>query len=48
MEFWICEELINDDLITRQTFWIGAYPGLSNEAIESVGKTITDFVKSRG
>ncbi len=48
MEFRVHGELINADLITHQTFWIGVYPGLSDEAIEFVGKTITDFVKSRG
>jgi CDP-6-deoxy-D-xylo-4-hexulose-3-dehydrase len=48
MEFRVHGELINADLITHQTFWIGVYPGLSDEAIDFVGKTITDFVKSRG
>lgn len=48
MEFRVHGELVNADLITHQTFWIGVYPGLSDEAIEFVGKTITNFVKSRG
>jgi len=48
MKFRVHGELNNADLITHQTFWVGVYPGLSDEAIEFIGKTIVDFVKSKG
>ena len=48
MKFRVHGELANADLITHQTFWVGVYPGLTEEAIEFVGKTIVEFVKSRG
>jgi CDP-6-deoxy-D-xylo-4-hexulose-3-dehydrase len=48
MRFRVHGELDNADLITHQTFWVGVYPGLSDEAIEFIGKTIVEFVKSKG
>ena len=48
MKFRVHGELNNADLITHQTFWVGVYPGLSDEAIEFIGKTIVEFVKSKG
>lgn len=37
-------ELVNSDLITRQTFWIGVHPGLTDAMIDFVLETIRDFV----
>jgi CDP-6-deoxy-D-xylo-4-hexulose-3-dehydrase len=47
MKFRVHGELNNADLITHQTFWVGVYPGLSDEAIEFIGRTIVEFVKSK-
>jgi len=39
----ITEDLKNTDIIMRQTFWIGVYPGMKSGAIEYIIKTIRDF-----
>jgi CDP-6-deoxy-D-xylo-4-hexulose-3-dehydrase len=39
--------LKNADIITEQTFWVGVYPGLSNEMIDYIIETITEFVTSK-
>ncbi|MEU5976599.1 lipopolysaccharide biosynthesis protein RfbH [Streptomyces sp. NPDC047315] len=36
--------LANSDVITEQTFWIGVYPGLTDEMIDYVVATVTEFV----
>ncbi len=38
--------LENTDRIMRDTFWIGVYPGLSDEMIDHMIETIHDFVES--
>ncbi len=39
--------LKNADIITEQTFWVGVYPGLSNEMIDFIIDTITEFVTGK-
>ncbi|MFJ8888282.1 lipopolysaccharide biosynthesis protein RfbH [Streptomyces sp. NPDC102402] len=39
----IAEPLVNSDLITDQTFWIGVYPGLTEEMIDYVIASIREF-----
>jgi CDP-6-deoxy-D-xylo-4-hexulose-3-dehydrase len=39
--------LKNADIITEQTFWVGVYPGLSNEMIDYIIDTITEFVTGK-
>lgn len=36
--------LTNADVVTESTFWIGVYPGLTNEIIDFMVGTITEFV----
>ncbi len=36
-------ELVNTDVIMNQTFWIGLYPGLSNEQLQFVVSKIEEF-----
>jgi CDP-6-deoxy-D-xylo-4-hexulose-3-dehydrase len=36
--------LTNADIITENTFWIGVYPGLSDDMIDYVLSTIGSFV----
>lgn len=36
--------LANSDVITEQTFWIGVYPGLTDEMIDYVVAAVTEFV----
>jgi CDP-6-deoxy-D-xylo-4-hexulose-3-dehydrase len=41
-------ELINADVVTERSFWLGVYPGLTTEMIDYVGSSIKEFVASRG
>lgn len=38
-------ELTNTDRIMRDTFWVGLYPGMTNEKIDYMAKVIKDSVK---
>jgi CDP-6-deoxy-D-xylo-4-hexulose-3-dehydrase len=40
-------DLTNADFITENTFWIGVYPGLTDEMINYMIETISEFVRSR-
>ncbi|MET8905661.1 lipopolysaccharide biosynthesis protein RfbH [Streptomyces sp. NPDC048232] len=39
-------DLANSDLITEQTFWVGVYPGLTDEMIDYVIASIREFTRS--
>ncbi|MEV3993774.1 lipopolysaccharide biosynthesis protein RfbH [Streptomyces sp. NPDC049837] len=39
----IAEPLVNSDLITDQTFWIGVYPGLTEEMLDYVIESVREF-----
>jgi CDP-6-deoxy-D-xylo-4-hexulose-3-dehydrase len=41
-------ELINADVVTERSFWLGVYPGLTTEMIDYVGSSIKEFVAFRG
>jgi dTDP-4-dehydro-2,6-dideoxy-D-glucose 3-dehydratase len=41
-------DLTNSDIITEQTFWIGVYPGLTDEMLDYVIDSVKEFVKARG
>lgn len=43
-EFRIAGDLTNSDVVTEHTFWIGVYPGLTEEMIDYVIASITEFV----
>jgi CDP-6-deoxy-D-xylo-4-hexulose-3-dehydrase len=38
--------LENSDLITEQTFWVGVYPGLTDEMIDYVIASVREFARS--
>lgn len=38
-------ELTNTDRIMRDTFWVGLYPGMTDEKIDYIAKVIKDSVK---
>lgn len=38
--------LINTDIIMNRSFWLGVYPGLTQEMLEHVSNTIIYFIKS--
>jgi CDP-6-deoxy-D-xylo-4-hexulose-3-dehydrase len=37
--------LKNTDEIMNNTFWVGVYPGMTDEAIDYIGKTIKEAVR---
>ncbi|MEU6393873.1 lipopolysaccharide biosynthesis protein RfbH [Streptomyces sp. NPDC046939] len=39
-------DLANSDLITEQTFWVGVYPGLTDEMIDYVIASVREFTRS--
>lgn len=40
----VFQELTNTDIIMRNTLWIGCYPGIDQERLEYIVKTIKEFV----
>ncbi|MEV0387460.1 lipopolysaccharide biosynthesis protein RfbH [Nonomuraea sp. NPDC050643] len=43
----VAEDLANSDIITDQTFWVGVYPSLTDEMLDYVVSSITEFVRAR-
>jgi CDP-6-deoxy-D-xylo-4-hexulose-3-dehydrase len=43
-EHRISGELANSDIVTDHTFWVGVYPGLTDEMIDYVVASVTEFV----
>ncbi|MGO4428547.1 DegT/DnrJ/EryC1/StrS family aminotransferase, partial [Streptomyces sp. MCAF7] len=41
-------DLRNSDLITERTFWVGVYPGLTEEMLDYVAASVREFVATRG
>ncbi|PWI45390.1 lipopolysaccharide biosynthesis protein RfbH [Streptomyces sp. ICBB 8177] len=41
-------DLTNSDIITDQTFWVGIYPGLTEEMIDYIASSVREFVASAG
>jgi len=41
--FKVAGELTNTDIIMHNTFWLGIYPGLTNEMLDYVASTIEQF-----
>jgi len=46
-DYRIVEDLKNTDRIMNNSFWIGLYPGMTNEALEYMIGAIHDFVKRK-
>jgi CDP-6-deoxy-D-xylo-4-hexulose-3-dehydrase len=46
-EYRVVGDLTNSDLITDHTFWIGVYPGLTNEMVDYMAGSIREFVSAR-
>jgi len=47
MPMRVVGDLKNADIVTNSTFWIGVYPGLTNEIIDFMVGTISEFVNAR-
>jgi CDP-6-deoxy-D-xylo-4-hexulose-3-dehydrase len=41
-------ELTNADVVTERCFWIGLYPGLTEDHLAYAAETISEFIKGRG
>lgn len=46
--FRVVGELKNTDKVMKDTFWIGVYPGITEEQIEYIVSTIKEFVREYG
>jgi CDP-6-deoxy-D-xylo-4-hexulose-3-dehydrase len=44
VEHRIVGDLVNSDVITERSFWIGVYPGLTDEMIDFMVESLYDFV----
>jgi CDP-6-deoxy-D-xylo-4-hexulose-3-dehydrase len=40
--------MMNTDRIMRDTFWVGVYPGMSEEMINFMIEKIREFVRDKG
>jgi len=48
VDFRVVGDLTNTDIVTERTFWIGVYPGLTDEMLQFVIDSIATFVRERG
>ena len=47
IECRVVGDLANTDLVMRQTFWIGVYPGITDQMVDFVVSELSVFVRSR-
>ena len=40
-------DLTNADIVTESTFWIGVYPGLTNEMVDYMLQEIQEFISEQ-
>jgi CDP-6-deoxy-D-xylo-4-hexulose-3-dehydrase len=45
-EYRVVGEMTNTDYVMNHVFWIGVFPGLTNEMLDFIVKTAMDFVES--
>jgi NDP-hexose-3,4-dehydratase len=43
----VAGELTNSDVVTENTFWVGVYPGLTDEMIDYVSSSLKEFAGER-
>lgn len=48
VDFRVAGDLANSDAVVDRTFWIGCYPGVTDEMIDYMGRTIREFIAARG
>ena len=46
VDFRIVGDLTNTDIVMNRTFWVGVYPGLTEQMLDYASKTIKDFLPS--
>jgi len=47
VEFRVVGELTNTDIVMRRSFWVGVYPGLTNQMLDYVIDSISDFMAGK-
>jgi CDP-6-deoxy-D-xylo-4-hexulose-3-dehydrase len=46
VDFRVVGELTNTDIVMRRTFWVGVYPGLTNQMLDYIADSIIEFVEN--
>lgn len=46
-DFRVSGELTNSDIVTERTFWVGVYPGITQEMTDYMVRSFHDFVATR-
>ena len=44
VDFRVVSDLRNTDIVMNRTFWVGTYPGLTNEMLDFVAESIVEYV----
>ena len=44
VDFKIVGDLTNTDIVMTRTFWVGTYPGLTNEMLDFIAESIKEFM----
>jgi CDP-6-deoxy-D-xylo-4-hexulose-3-dehydrase len=44
VDFRVIGDLKNTDIVMKRTFWVGTYPGLTNEMLDFVAESIAEYV----
>jgi len=47
IDFRVVGDLTNTDIVMMRTFWIGVYPGLTNEMLDYASQSIIDFISGK-
>jgi CDP-6-deoxy-D-xylo-4-hexulose-3-dehydrase len=47
VDWRIVGDLTNTDIIMKRTFWVGVYPGLTEEMMLFIGHSIRDFMERK-
>jgi CDP-6-deoxy-D-xylo-4-hexulose-3-dehydrase len=47
VEFRVVGDLTNTDIVMRRSFWVGVYPGLTNQMLDYVIDSISDFMAGK-
>lgn len=47
VDFRVVGDLTNTDIVMTRTFWVGVYPGLTNQMLDYVTDSIKDFISTK-
>lgn len=46
VDFRVVGDLTNTDIVMNRAFWVGTYPGLTNEMLDFVAESITEYMEN--